>query len=80
MDLSVNKAVKDFLRAKFEEWYATEVFKCYQGYGTQTEPVKFPMNQMKPLGTQWLMQMYDHLLAYPDIIKMGSKRQVLLTS
>ena len=27
MDVSVNKAVKDFLRQKFMEWYSTQVMK-----------------------------------------------------
>ena len=48
MDLSVNKSVKDLLRAKFQEWYASEVFSSYQGSGSQIEPVKFPMSQMSP--------------------------------
>ena len=73
MDLSVNKSVKDLLRAKFQEWYASKVFSSYQGSGSQIEPVKFPMSQMKPLGAQWLMQMYDHLLAHPEIISNGFK-------
>ena len=70
MDLSVNKLVKDFLQTKFQEWYASKVYRSYQSSDLQIEPVKFPMSQMKPLGAQWLMQMYDHLLAHPDILKM----------
>ena len=31
------------------------------------------MSQIKPLGAQWLMDMYDHLLEHPDIIKNGLK-------
>ena len=31
------------------------------------------MSQMKPLGAQWFMQMYDHLLAHPDIIRNDFK-------
>ena len=26
LDLSINKPVKDFLRGKFEEWYAAEIY------------------------------------------------------
>ena len=73
LDLSVNKSVKDFLRSKFQEWYSSEVFRSYQASSSQIEPVKFPMSQMKPLGAQWLMDLYDHLLAHPDIIKNGFK-------
>ena len=42
MDLSVNKSVKDFLRAQFQDWYAAEVLKTYDPSGTETKPVKFP--------------------------------------
>ena len=28
IDLSVDKSVKDFMRAQFQDWYAAEVFKC----------------------------------------------------
>jgi len=71
MDLSVNKSVKDFLRARFQEWYSTEVFHKYQSPGSEIQPVKFPMSQMKPLCAQWLREMYDNLLAHPDIITNG---------
>lgn len=73
MDLSVNKSVKDFLRAQFQDWYATEVFESYKGSDSEIKPVKFPMSQMKPLGAKWIRAMYDHLLAHPDIIKNGFK-------
>ena len=73
LDLSVNKSVKDFLRSKFQEWYSSQVFRSYQASCSQIEPVKFPMSQMKPLGAQWFMDLYDYLLAHPDIIKNGFK-------
>ena len=65
------KSVKDFLQAKFQEWYATEVFQKYQGSGSEIQLFKFPMSQMKPLCAQWLKKMYDNLLAHPDIIGNG---------
>ena len=71
MDLSVNKSVKDFMHSRFEEWYAKEVFAKYQGSSLEIEPVKFPMAVMKPLSAHWLKEMYDHLLAHPDIITNG---------
>lgn len=45
LDFSVNKPAKDFLRKKFEEWYALQVYN----QGTAV-PIKFPLNTMKPLG------------------------------
>ena len=54
MDLSVNKSVKDFMRAQFQDWYTAEIIKSYEDSGTEIKPVKFPMSQMKPLGAQWI--------------------------
>ena len=70
MELSVNKSVKDFMRAQFQDWYAAE---SYEDSGTEIKPVKFSMTQMKPLGAQWIRRMHDHLLANPDIIQNGFK-------
>ena len=68
LDLSVNKSVKDFRRAQFQDGYAAEVLKSYEDSGTEIKPVKFPMSHMKPLSAQWIQRMHDHLLANPDII------------
>ena len=38
LDLSINKAAKDFLRGKFREWYALQVCSQIKGE-TETEPV-----------------------------------------
>ena len=75
MDLSVNKSVKDFLRAQFQDWYAAEVLKIYNPSSTEIKPVKFPMEVMKPLGAQWILKMYDllTLISY----ELASKQQVL---
>jgi len=65
IDLSVNKSAKDFLRARFQEWYPTEVFQKYQGPGSEIQLVKFPMCQMKPCvlsGSGKCMIIYLHTL------------------
>ena len=62
MDLSVNKAVKDFLRRKFQVWYSKEVEKSYQpsAPGSFT-PVDLRMSTLKPLGAEWLNNVYCYL-------------------
>jgi len=77
MNLSVNKSVKDFLRPQLQ---AAEVLKTYDPSGTEIKPVKFPMAVMKPLGAQWILKMYDHLLAHPDIIRNGFKAAGIMNS
>ena len=36
--------------------------------GSTLEPV---MSQMKPLGAQWLIQMYEYMIARPEIMRNG---------
>ena len=66
LDLSVNKPAKDYL--KFEKWYALQV--CNQG---TTVPIKFPLSTMKPLGAQWIKDLYLYMSEHPDIARNGFK-------
>ena len=57
LDLSVNKLAKDFLRDKFQQWYSDEIFDQLCKNDTKEaslEPIKFPLQVMKPLGAQWI--------------------------
>ena len=62
LDISVNKSIKEYLRA----WYAEQMLEG-------TEIVNLKTNVMKPLGAKWLMEMYDHMLMKPQIIINGFK-------
>ena len=53
MDLSVNKSVKEFMRNKFQQWYASEVEKQLD-QGVEHGPVDLRMSVMKPLGAPGL--------------------------
>lgn len=76
MDLSVNKSVKNFMRAQFQDWYAAEVFKSYEDSGTEIKPVKFPMSQMKLSGSEGCMiTCLLILISYEMVLK----QQVLWT-
>ena len=68
LDLSVNKPAKDYLRKKFEEWYALQVYN----QGT-TVPIKFPLSTMKPLGAQWIKDLYLYMSEHPEIARNGFK-------
>ena len=50
MDLSVNKPAKEFMRRKFQEWYAIEVQKQLDQGATDVTPVDLRMSIMK---TTW---------------------------
>ena len=60
MDLSVNKPVKEFMRKKFQEWYAGEVLK-QRDEGKEVSPIDLKLSTLKPLGAQWLISLYDYL-------------------
>ena len=48
MDVSVNKAAKDFLHTKFREWYAGQI--CQQiDKGDDLNTVDLLLNVVKPL-------------------------------
>ena len=54
LDVSLNKSAKEFLRRKFQEWYAEQVRSQLQ---KQEEPsnVDLKLSVIKPLGAAWLM-------------------------
>ena len=70
LDLSINKSAKDFLKAKFQQWYSDQIFE-QQKDDVPLKPVTFPMHLMKPLGAQWLIQFSSYMDANPDIIRNG---------
>ena len=59
LDLSINKPAKEFLRKEFQNWYAQQI--CKQLDEKVNEPVDLGMRIMKPLGAQWLVNMYEYL-------------------
>ena len=77
LDLSVNKAAKEFLRKKFQNWYATQV--CAQLDGKlEKEAIDLRLSVMKSLGAKWLIELYDYLKSKPDTIKNGFKEAGIL--
>ena len=67
MDLSVNKAAKDFIRQKFREWYSEKVFEQLDGE-EEVEPLKLNAAAMKTVGAKWLVQMFEYFQDNPQII------------
>lgn len=71
MDLSVNRAAKEFMRKRFSEWYADKVQKQLDT-GVPAN-VDLKMSTMKPLGARWLISLFDYLKNNNSIIKNGFK-------
>ena len=70
LDVSVNKAAKDFLRRQFQSWYADQISKQLKTEPAEYErnPVNLKLNVVKPLSAQWMIKMFDYLKARPDIV------------
>ena len=67
LDVSVNKAAKEFLRNSFQKWYASIV--CSQLNGkTEKKAVDLRLSVMKPHGAKWLVELCEYLRNNPDII------------
>ena len=73
LDISVNKAAKEFMRAKFREWYAEQVQKQLDQGEQEFTPVDLKMSTMKPLGARWLVSLHDYISGHNSIILNGFK-------
>ena len=74
LDISVNKAVKAFLRSQFQDWYAMCMCQQMRLHSYEKQPlvtVDLKMSIVKPLGVQWMLNVYKYMTSRPDIIKNG---------
>ena len=69
LDLSINKAAKDFMRKKFQEWYGNNI--CQQLDDGICEEVDLRLSRMKPLLAKWIIEMAEYFTAHPEIILNG---------
>ena len=72
LDVSVNRSAKQFLRSKFENWYADSIF-AQKNTGKDVEPVDMKLSVVKPIAAKWMIDLYNYLVANPQIIKNGFK-------
>jgi len=77
LDLSVNRAAKEFLRKAFQKWYALLVCAQLEGK-VLADPVDLRISVMKSLEVKWLVDLYDYLKDKPEITKNGFKEAGLL--
>ena len=77
LDVSVNKAVKDFMHKKFSTWYSEQLCskikssdptEQFKDLIVSQSTVNLSLLSLKPLGAQWLMSMFDYFTANEDII------------
>jgi len=68
LDVSVNKPAKEFLREKFQDWYASQIIDQFD---KDMQQVDMRLSIMKPLGARWLIDLYNHICANPTFIVNG---------
>ena len=74
LDVTVNAPAKEFLKKKFEEWYAKEISsQLERGRDIYEVEVPLKLSAMKPTHARWLLGLYDHMLNSGDIIRKGFK-------
>ena len=71
LDISVNKAAKNFMRDQFQRWYAEQIQQ--QVHDNVKNPVDLRLSIVKPLSAKWFVQLSDYFKAHPEIIKNGFK-------
>ena len=68
LDVSVNKPAKDFLRAKFNEWYAARIIEQLESSPSSIlQPVDLRLSIVKPVGARWMIKLFDYLKSKPEI-------------
>ena len=70
LDVAVNKPVKDFMKGRFQKWYAEQVASQLND-DKDTNLVDMQLSIMKPLSAQWLLSMFDHFKQHPEILQHG---------
>ena len=62
LDLNANGHAKEFLKKKFQEWYAGEIKKQLEkGKDIYDVDVSMKLSNMKLKHAQWIIGLYDHL-------------------
>ena len=62
LDISVNKAAKDFLWSQFQEWYENEVLQQYSDTNEDDddiEPVNLSPPRMKYIEDEWMVKLFE---------------------
>ena len=72
LDLNVNGHAKEFLKGKFECWYAQQITNQLES-GSSLYHVQVPLklSVIKPIHTKWLLGLYNHLRNSSDTVMKG---------
>ena len=75
LDLSLNKAVKSFLRNEFHRWYSDQIREQLKNddefSSDELEPIDTSTARMKIVGSQWLERFNVYISNSPTLIVNG---------
>ena len=71
LDVSVNKPAKEFLRRRFQEWFASQITIQLDEGDTHRQHIDTRLSIMKPLGARWLVELHDYLSDNPSFTVNG---------
>lgn len=75
LDVSINKPAKDFLRAKFQSWYAEQIVaQKTSDQMCAVQPVDLRLSIVKPIGAKWMIALSDYIKSHPEMIINGFKK------
>ena len=74
MDLSIQKVVKDKMKAHFQSWYASCISKQLSQGSDINKPVDLRLSVLKPLGAKWLVETHKDIKCQPQLIVNGFEK------
>jgi len=70
MDVSLNRAAKAFLEREFQDWYSKEILRQMND-DHEPIPVNLTSVEMKHIGAQWLVRLFEHVSNNPHLVVNG---------
>ena len=75
MDLAVNKPAKDFLKGKFQDWYADQIWQQLDPSvdieEQELQLVDLSLPALREFGAKWLVEMAEYMSNNPCFIVRG---------
>ena len=78
MDISVNKPVKDMLKARFQSWYASEVKKQLELVPVDQVNVDVSTTVIKSISASWIVSSWQAIEKQPQIAINGFRKAGLV--
>ena len=80
IDISINKPIKDKLRCKFRDWYASEVEKQLKSVKVDEVKIEMTTAAMKVKCAQWMISAMQAIQKHPEIAVNGFKATGILSA